>query len=223
MPRVAIEAARGILVTMQPWGIAAHGSAIVTAKPELAKVRFRISRLEQTPAAAFAGATEIVTRVRETLRQHRIRRSDIKESRLDLRALWHYGEPTQTLAGYQCQAAIAVETSDLDGVPQLLVDVIAAGASEIDPVDFDVRDRAGLQAEAERRAVEAARARAARYAKAAGVRLGAVLHVEDGPGADQPHAYDLAAVRKAGPGEDLAPGEITVTATVRVGFAITRE
>src|SRR5689334_6285980 len=102
MPRVAIEAARGILVTMQPWGISAHGSAVVTARPDLAKVRFRILRLEQTPAEAFAGATAIVTKVRETLRQHRIPRSDIKESRLDLRAVWHYGEPTQTLAGYQC-------------------------------------------------------------------------------------------------------------------------
>jgi uncharacterized protein YggE len=221
MPRVAVEAARGILVSMQPWGISAHGSAVVTGRPDLAKVRFRISRLEQTPAEAFAGATAIVSKVRETLRQHRIRRSDIKESRLDLRAVWHYGEPTPTLGGYQCQATVAVETSDLDGVPQLLVDVVAAGASEIDSVDFDVRDRGELQADAERRAIEAARARATRYAKAAGVRLGAVLHIEDA--SEPPHVYELAAARKAGPGEDLAPGEISVTAVVRVGFAITRD
>lgn len=206
---------------MQPWGISAHGSAVVTARPDLAKVRFRISRLEQTPAEAFAGATAIVTTVHQTLRQHRIRRSDIKESRLDLRAVWHYGEPTPTLAGYQCQACVAVESTDLDGVPRLLVDVVAAGASEIDSVDFDVRDRAELQADAERRAVEAARARAMRYAKAAGVRLGAVLHIEDGT--EPPHIHELAAASKAGPGEDLSPGEISVTAVVRVGFAITRE
>jgi uncharacterized protein YggE len=204
----------------QPWGIAVQASAMVTAAPELARVRFRISRLEQSPADAFASVTAIVERVRQTLRTHGV--AEVKESRLDLRAVWSYGEPTPTLAGYQCQAAFAVTTAELDGVPRLLADIVAAGASEIDSLEFDVDNRDDLQADAERRAVAAARAKAARYAEAAGVRLGAVLHIEDA--AEASHPYQLAAAsREAGPGDSLAPGEITVSAIVRVGFALTRD
>jgi uncharacterized protein YggE len=61
-----------------------------------------------------------------------------------------------------------VDSRELDGVQQLLVDVVAAGANEIQAMSFDVIDKPALRAEARN---AAARRKAQLYADAAGVRL----------------------------------------------------
>lgn len=206
-------------VISRPWGISVQGAGVVSAPPDVVRLRFRVTRVEPTPERAFDETTAVAARVRSTLREHGI--GEVKESRLRLETLWSYESPVRTLIGYQCQVSFAVESTNLDGAQQLLVDLVAAGAHEIEAVDYDVRAREELHAEACRKAVAAARAQAVLYAQAADVWLGAVLHVEDVADASRP--MELAMARSGGPGEDLAPGEITVSALVRVGFAITRE
>jgi uncharacterized protein YggE len=206
-------------IIKHPWGVAVQGSARVTAPPDLARVRFRVTRIEQAPADAFAATRATLAQVRSVLRDHGV--ATTRESRLGLRTLWNYGEPTQTLVGYECSAGFLAETTALDDVPQLLADLVSAGAHEIDALEYDVADRAALQAQAYQQAVTAAREKAALYASAAGMRLGAVLHIED---ADAPPAtVALASGPAPGSPEDLAPGEIVITATIRVGYALTRE
>jgi uncharacterized protein YggE len=157
--------------------------------------------------------------VRDVLRDHDV--AKIQESRLGVRTVWSYGEPTQTLVGYECTAGLLIESTSLDDVPGLLADLVAAGAHEIDSVEFDVADRSSLQAEAGRQAVTAAHAKASLYASAGGMRLGAMLHIEDAD--SQPVAMALASRSAPGGADDLAPGEIVVEASVRVGFALARE
>jgi uncharacterized protein YggE len=202
-----------------PWGVAVQGSARVTAPPDLVRIRFRITRLEQAPTLAFEAATTVLSHVRAVLRDHGVAKT--QESRLGLRTVWNYGEPTQTLVGYECTAALLVESTSLDDVPRLLADLVAAGAHEIDSVEFDVADRSSMQAEAGRQAVAAARATASGYASAAGMRLGTVLHIEDADA--QPIAMALVSRATPGSADDLAPGEVVVVASVRVGFAMTRD
>jgi uncharacterized protein YggE len=70
--------------------------------------------------------------------------------------------------GYQCVASFALHSSNLDDVQQLLVDLVAAGAHEIEWVEFDVTAKPELRAQARRQAVKAARNKAELYAEAAG-------------------------------------------------------
>jgi uncharacterized protein YggE len=139
--------------------------------------------------------------------------------------VWAYANGTRTFVGYQCQAAFAVESTDLDSVQPLLVDLVASGANEIEGVDFDVLAKRELRAEARRKAVSAARAKAELYAEAAGVRLGAVVHIED----VDPDQVGFERYRSHGsvPGtasdQDLAPGHVVVSAAVTIGFALARD
>lgn len=114
-----------------------------------------------------------------------------------------------------------MESGDLDDVQQLLVDLVAAGANEIEGVDFDVTGKADLRAEARRQAVAAARNKARLYAEAAGARLGPVVHIED---VDPEHAgverYRAHAAGSEASAADLAPGHVVVSAAVIVGSAI---
>lgn len=209
----------------QPWGVSAYGVSSVKAAPDLARIRFRVVRVEQTPSEAFATVTEAVRAVRQVLRDHGVADGAVDSSRLDLKSEFDgYGDERRFL-GYRCQAQFAVEVVNLDGVQTLLIDLVAAGGNEIDGVDFDVRAKRELRAKAREEAVGAARRKAELYAAAAGVRLGAVLHIEDSdperPGSNRYRSHaDVVADALS---DDLAPGHVLVTAAVIVGFGIARD
>jgi uncharacterized protein len=91
--------------------------------------------------SAFETARAAVRAVRAAFRDHGIGDSAVESWRLNLKTATEYVNGSPKFAGYQCQAAFAVQSASLDDVEPLLVDVVAAGANEIDGVDFDVATR----------------------------------------------------------------------------------
>lgn len=216
----------GVQMIERPWGVAAYGAASVRALPDLVRVRCKVMRLEQTPSAAFDAASQEAHAVRQALREHGVPDAGVEGSRLDLKTVYAFpGGGVRTFVGYQCVAAFAVESGNLDDVQPLLVDVVAAGANEIEEVSFDVTAKRDLRAEARRKAVAAARAKAELYAEAAGVRLGAVVHIDDvdpeQTGAERYRSHGSGPATAAD--QDLAPGHVVVSAAVVIGYALTRD
>ncbi|QKW32841.1 SIMPL domain-containing protein [Actinomadura sp. NAK00032] len=208
----------------RPWGVATYGAASVKAMPDLVRARFKVIRVEQTPSQAFAAASDAVQEVRQTLRRHGISDAAVERSRLGLKSSWSYGGSERKFVGYECQASFSVESGALDDVQPLLVDLVAAGANEIEGVDFDVTGKGEMRAEARRQAVGAARRKAELYTEAAGVRLGAVVHIDD----VDPEQAGIERYRGHGSGgaasaEDLAPGHVVVSAAVILGFSINHD
>jgi uncharacterized protein YggE len=146
--RWSIAGGLSTLAAMQmierPWGIAVYGAASMRAMPDVVRVRFKVVRLEQSPSDSFAAANDAVRTVRRALREHSVADGAVERSRLDLKSMWDFANERRFL-GYQCQASFAVESDDLDNVQPLLVDLVAAGANEIEAVDFDVRADAQLR------------------------------------------------------------------------------
>jgi uncharacterized protein YggE len=207
----------------RPWGVVTYGAASVKAMPDLVRVRFKVIKLEQTPSEAFAAASDAVRTVRQALRDHGVADAAVERSRLDLKSAFDFANQRRFL-GYQCQASFALESANLDDAQQLLVDLVGAGANEIEAVDFDVQAKPELRAEARRQAVAAARRKAELYAEAAGVRVGAVLHIDDvdteQPGNQLYRGHAYTGVASA---EDLAPGHVVVSAAVMIGFSISQD
>jgi hypothetical protein len=121
--------------------------------------------------------------VRSALREHGIGDAPVEGSRLDLKTATEYVDGTRKFVGYQCQAAFAVESGALDDVEPLLVDVVAAGANDIEGVDFDVAAKRELRAEA-RRKPAAARAKRPRP----GLTTTGTVYRSCAPGPDQSRA-----------------------------------
>jgi len=211
----------GMQMVERLWGVAAYGAASVKAMPDLVRISFKVVRLEETPSQAFAHASDAVHGVRQVLRQRGVPDRAVERSRLRLKSSWSFGAERKFL-GYECQAAFAVESADLDDVQQLLIDLVAAGANEIEGVDFDVAAKGELRSEARRQAVAAARAKAGLYAEAAGARLGPVLHIDDvDPESERVGLYrGHGSLGDTPAAEDLAPGHVVVSAAVILGFSI---
>ncbi len=201
----------------EPWGISVFGTGRVRAEPGLARVQPAVDVLESSPEEAFRRAGEAVARLREVLRRHGVPDAAVSGSRLGLTSEYDGHGGGRTLLGYRCQASYAVESRALDGLQQLIVDMVDAGAHRIDSVEFDVPDRAALRDEARRRAVAAARRGAQVYAEAADVRLGPVLHIQDAEA--EPFA-PFRAARGGDPSGALAPGTVEVSAGVLLGYSL---
>ncbi|MET9517183.1 SIMPL domain-containing protein [Streptomyces sp. NPDC002994] len=125
--------------------------------------------------------------------------------------------------GYRCRTSYVVESTAIDGLQQLIVDAVAAGANRVDGVEFDVRDKPAMRDEARRKAVAAARRKAEVYAETAGASLGAVVHIQD----VDAESYEMRGHRGHGSGGgasegDLAPGTVEVSAGVLLGFTLSQ-
>jgi uncharacterized protein YggE len=186
-------------------------------------VKVTVDVLEPLPDKAFQEAGAAVARLREVLRGHGIPDASVSGSRLRLSSDHDgYGSDRKFL-GYRCTASYVIETEALDGLQQLIVDAVDAGAHQIDSVGFDVHDKPALRDEARRKAVAAARRKAEVYTGAAGVRLGPVVHIQD----VDSESYEFRQYRGHGGGGgssagDLAPGMVEVSAGVVLGFALGR-
>ncbi|GLZ76999.1 SIMPL domain-containing protein [Actinorhabdospora filicis] len=207
-----------------PWGLTAYGTGTAVASPDLARVRLAAERVEPDAAAAF-GATRLrVAAIREAMRAHGVPDEAVQESRLTLSSEYEgYGIERKFL-GYRCEAGFTVELGDLDIVEPMLVAVTDAGANRVDEVTYTVRDAAALASRARSLAVSAALTRASELASASGVRLGAVLHVEDLDAGDPgPVMYRMEAMAAPPMPSGMQPGAVSVRASVLMGWALLRD
>lgn len=204
-----------------PWGISVFGAAGVDAPPDLARLRVAIEQTRQKPGEAFEVTRGGVNQIREVLRGHGIPDTAVSTSRLGLKSMWSYGNERKFL-GYQCTASFVIELRELDILETVLVDVVEAGANQVEGVEFDVRTKKELRARARRAAVAAAQEKAALYAEAAGVRLGPVIHIKDVDSEHMRGSYRSHSSSGGGDGGDgdLTPGKVSVSAGVVIGFSL---
>ncbi|MUN39368.1 SIMPL domain-containing protein [Actinomadura litoris] len=204
----------------EPWGVATFGAATIAAEPDFARVKVELACIEQSPAEAFQAAQRVITAFRAVLRSHQIPDAGVAPSHLKLATHYEYSPALETRrkAGFKCEADYEIETAAIESLQQLMTEIVDAGVDRINGIEFDVRTKRALRAQARRDAVGAARAKAELYAEAAGIELGRVLHIED-VDPERLKTYSHGGV-SGGVEEDFAPGQIVVTAAVAMGFAI---
>ena len=203
-----------------PWGMSVFGAASVDAAPDLARLRVAIKQTRLEPGEAFEVTRGGVNRIREVLRGHAVPDTAVSTSRLNLKSSWSFGNE-RTFLGYECTASFVIELRELDLLESVLVDVVQAGANQVDGVEFDVSAKKKLRAQARTAAVAAAREKAALYAEAAGVGLGVVIHIKDVDSDQLQNVYRSHGGGSGAGGEgDLTPGKISVAAGVVLGFSL---
>jgi uncharacterized protein YggE len=204
----------------RPWGITAYGHATAQVDPDHAVLRLAINRLDIKPDKALQATSGAVAAMRQVLRRRDVPDSAVTSSRTSIRSVWDGGMADRRFRGHQCRAEFSVRIAQLEEVEPVLVELVSAGADEILGVNYDTSRTRAVRAEARKDAVAAAEAKARLYAQAAGVGLGPVVHIED-LNPDQPAAAAYRGGAAAGGAStDFAPGQITVSASVVLGFQI---
>jgi hypothetical protein len=206
-------------------GVNAFGSCLMRVDPDYVSVRFAVTRVAPTPKEAFDAVRAGARSVRERLAELSIRDADVRASEIGLEEAWSHGQERKKI-GYEARVSFHLILADITRLEALLTGVVDAGANQIVGAQPKTSKLKELRKDARERAVRAARDKADDLARAAGARLGAVLHIED-VNADEVSRrshmpdVDLSQHDDAGtPAEAHNPGSIVISAAVMACFAL---
>ncbi len=212
--------AEGPLVRVQ-------GAATARTRPDRANLSLRVTQVDRDATDALRIAGERAEAVASVLREAGVADAAWHTSGVRVAEEWRWERNKSVSYGHRATATFEITiTDDLDVVNTIVSKAVAAGA-EVTNQDLVVSpDNAGRQ-DAYRRAALDAKARAAAYADALGLRLGPVRRIDEiGETRPVPMPRMMAmAAPSAGAEADTAPsavhvGEVEIDASVNVTFAL---
>ena len=132
--------------------------------------------------------------------------------------------PVPAVVSYRAVTNLMVTVRDLSKTVWVIDAGIQSGANLMSGVNFGLSNPEGLQGEAMRNAVQAARAKANVLAQEAGVTIVGVQNVSEGGGYPGPFPAVGPFLGKGGDGSQpvvpVEPGQLTVTSSVNIAYLI---
>lgn len=101
------------------------GSAVLRVEPDIASLRFTVSRLEKQPKDAFAATQKAVQKVRDYLKRAGI--DEVGSSRITLSQSFRYIGGEDKLLGYKAEVGFHLLLTDLVRMEEILVGVGRSG------------------------------------------------------------------------------------------------
>ena len=203
----------------QQHNITMSGHGEVRARPDTAALSAGVSVDAPTAAAALTSANRSMQAVLMALKKLGVPDKDIQTQNFSIHPQYATGNgEAPRVTGYQVTNQIEIQLEDITKLGPALDALVAAGANQINGVNFSIHDPAGLLADARASAVADARGKAQTFAKAAGVSLGSILSINEN-GNSGPRPVIFAAMAK-GASVPVVLGEETVDADVTISWEI---
>jgi uncharacterized protein YggE len=224
-------AAIGVLAPQRTCGQAAgagrdftltvSGSGEVKARPDAAYVTVGVinqGKRAQEASQANAAATE---KVMAALKQQGIAEKDLQTSNYGVQPIYENRPGREPLiTGYQVSNQVRAIVRDLSKVGSVIDAALDAGANNIQGVYFGLENHAEAQAGALTEAVRDARRKAETLAKAADVKLAGIRQIQEGGFVRPVPLMAETPMMGRAAATPIAPGELTVSASVTIVFAI---
>lgn len=207
----------------EPRSIVVSGNGTVRADPDVAYVRLGVSSRAATAREAQAQTNAAIAKFYSALDALRIDRKDIQTSRLTLNAYYDNPRPGQRpeIAGYEAENVVTVRLIDFTKIGPVVDAGVDAGVNNMQGVSFSLVDDTKARLEALQAASREAKAKAEAIASALGIRLGAILVVNEGGSYAPPRMdYERGAAMEMKSGTTVSPGQLDITANVSIRFAI---
>ena len=219
---VALPALAAAQTPAEPPGIVTHGTGEIKRAPDQAWVDIAAETRGTTPAEAQRTSAEAMTAVQSALQKASLPADAIKTTAYSLTPDMEWANGRSRVRGYIARNQIEVRVDALDRLSAVIDAAGSSGATQIAGLRFDIKDRANLEREALRLAVEDALARARAMAAGAKMTLGPILRIED----EVQQVYKPVAMMMeraaaaAAPQTPITPGEVEISARVTVVVSI---
>lgn len=201
--------------------IEVSGQGQVQAEPDQAVVRLGVQTEADTAEAALEENNERMTAVISATIEAGIDESDISTEGFRLQPVYETSNNGQSreLVGYQASNLVRVMVTDLQLLGGLLDTAVSAGSNNVQGIEFQISNRAELEAEAREAAINNAEAKAEQLTQLAGAELGPVHTILEmgGSGPIPLGIADQAAPESSVP---IQTGTQTITANVHVVWEI---
>lgn len=204
--------------------ITATGSGVVMVESDVATISLGVTERHADVTEAQNTVNQKIAAIRAALVDAGVDNSDINTDSLYIYANYDYSSNVPAIVGYSATNALSVRTTEIDKVGNLIDAAFAAGANELNGVNFSKEDPSEAQTQALTMATQNAMAKAKTIADAAGVRLLSIRSIEEG----NIYSYDSGlnavyarAEASAGDyGTDVQAAMISVSANVVIEYVI---
>ena len=221
--------------------ITLSGYGEVQAVPDIANVYFSINKEAKTVKEAQAMVAEIEKKAVDLLKNEGIEDKDIKTVNASFSPKYEYRYDTKislpctqyncpprpgnnVIVGYSATESMTVKVRNTDNVGKIMQGLGEIAVSELSGPDFSIDDEDTLKAEARKKAIEDAKAKAEVLAKDLGVRLGDIVNFSESGGYSVPIMYSKMEMStdsiSAGAPASLPKGENTISSDVTITYQI---
>jgi uncharacterized protein len=209
----------------QQTGIWVTGQGKVTVTPDLAIIQVGIQAQGKSVADAQLQATTAMTDVMSALTANGIAAKDIQTQYFNIQQLtrWDNDKQEQVVYGYQVTNMVTVKIRDLTK-PGTIIDAVALAGGDlirVNSIQFTVEDPTVYYDEAREKAMADAQDTATQLASLSDVKLGKPIFISvSGSSSPQAPTYFDQSVKEAGSSTPISSGELEISLTVQVTYAI---
>lgn len=213
-----------------PNTITVTGDATVNAAPDEAVITLSVENDAPEPGTALDENSKSIQKVLDRLKAEGVPEADIQTSNVSLYPVRTYDPQTgkESLTGYRANNSVTVTLKDAALVGKILAASVETGATNVSGPVWRLTEDAAAVAEALKKAVANAQAKAQTLAEAQGVKVGPVVMIAEGavevPVVPMYTAMESAAGRDAAKVAEapISAGTLEVTANVTVSYGLER-
>lgn len=206
--------------TPTPPGITVTGMGVVKGTPDIAFITVGVESNQATAQEAQREAADKINAALDKIRSLGVADKDIQTTGLNLAPV--YDRNGTTITGYRATNQLRITVQDINRTGELLDAAVSAGANRGGQIQMGFKDDTKLRQDALDAAVRSAQDKAGVVAKALGVALGSVESVseESVSGPVAPAMLGAPVAPQGGAPSPVLPGEISITAQVRVTYGL---
>jgi uncharacterized protein YggE len=214
---LALVAGVSFAQEQRPPVIVTVGTAILQRAPDVAFVSLGVEARARTPREAQQQIATAMNAVSRKLTELSIPDDARRTIGIRIEPDYEFTNGRRVPRGYVAHNSLEVRVDDIARAGELADAAVQAGATSIEGIRFDLKDRAAVEREAIRLAVADARRRADAAAAGAGVTIDRIIRIEEGERPQMPRPVMMSMARV---GADAAekttvdPGLIDVRAQV---------
>ncbi|MCJ7604503.1 MAG: SIMPL domain-containing protein [Dehalococcoidales bacterium] len=216
-------------LTSQQEGIWVSGEGKVTAVPDIASLNLGVEAQAASVADAQAQVSQAMADLMDALKDQGVDEKDIQTQYYNVYQVtrWIGDEQKEEVIGYRVTNTVTAKVREVEKAGEVIDAVIAAGGDlvRINNIAFNIDDPKPYYEDARELAVAYAREKGEQLASEAGVTLGKITYITESNYTPGPiyrnYASDYAeAVPAAAPATSISAGELEITTTVQIVYAI---
>lgn len=214
-------------VNSQQEGIWVSGEGEITVTPDIATLWLGIEAKADTVAEAQSQASAAMAAIMDALTDSGVDEDDIQTQYFSINqdTRWDSDDNEEIVIGYEVNNMVTVKIREIDNIGAIIDAVAGAGGdlTRINNIAFSIDDPSEYYEEIREEAMADAKAKAEQLADLAGIELGNATYISEGSiytpvdyrGMDMvaPVAIEAASM-------SISPGELELTLTVQVAYAI---
>lgn len=195
----------------------------VSVVPDIATVGAGVVTQAATAAIAMSDNARRTAATVAAIRKAGVGDRDIQTTAINLSPQYRYADnQPPVITGYQASSRVSVRFRDIKAAGPILDSLVAAGANQIDGPALSIDKPEPLLDQAREKAIAAARARAALYARAAGLQVKRIVAISEGSYEAMPRPMPMMMMARGKEAADssIEAGEQKIAISVSVTFEL---